>query len=55
MWGPFKELVRVVNDAILKKEPNAYYNLEAELKKHKPDFLSLLKNPVRQSVVTVDS
>ena len=46
MWGPFKELVGVVNAAILKKEPNAYYSLEAELKKHKPDFISLLKNPV---------
>lgn len=47
IWAPFKELVRVVNDAILRKEPTAYYKLESELKKHKPDFLSLLKNPVR--------
>lgn len=46
VWAPFKELGRVVNAAILKKDPNAYYNLETELKKHKPDFLSLLKNPV---------
>lgn len=47
IWAPFKEVVRVVNDAILRKEPNAYYKLESELKKHKPDFLSLLQNPVR--------
>lgn len=46
MWAPFKEVVRVVNDAILRKEPSAFYKLESELKKHKPDFLSLLKNPV---------
>jgi hypothetical protein len=46
VWAPFKELVRVVNDAILRKEPSAYFKLESELKKHKPDFLSLLKNPV---------
>ena len=46
IWAPFKEVVRVVNDAILRKEPSAYYKLEAELKKHKPDFISLLKNPV---------
>ena len=46
IWAPFKEVVRVVNDAILRKEPSAYYKLETELKKHKPDFISLLKNPV---------
>ena len=46
IWAPFKEVVRVVNDAILRKEPSAYYKLEAELKRHKPDFISLLKNPV---------
>jgi len=46
MWAPFKELVGVINAAVLNKDPNAYYSLEAELKKHKPDFISLLKNPV---------
>lgn len=51
MWGPFKELVRVVNAAILSKDPNAYYSLEAELKKHKPDFISLLKNPVSSGLL----
>lgn len=52
MWAPFKELVKVINAAILKKEPNAYYSLEAELKKHKPDFISLLKNPVSMSLMS---
>ena len=46
MWTPFMELVGVINAAILKKEPNAYYSLKEQLKKHKPDFMSLLKNPV---------
>lgn len=52
MWAPFKELVKVINAAILKKEPNAYYSLEAELKKHKPDFISLLRNPVSMSLMS---
>ena len=50
LWAPFKELVRVVNAAILRKEPDAYYSLEAELKKRKPDFFSLLKNPVSEII-----
>ena len=47
IWAPFKELASVVNQAILKKQPEAFYSLEAILKKHKTDFISLLKNPVR--------
>ena len=46
IWAPFKELASVVNEAILQKQPDAFYRLEAILKKHKPDFISLLKNPV---------
>ena len=53
MWTPFKELSRVINAVILKKEPNAYYRLEVELKKHKPDFTSLLKNPVSAPPLTL--
>ena len=47
IWAPYKELASVVNQAILKKQPDAFYSLEAILKKHKTDFISLLKNPVR--------
>lgn len=46
VWAPYKELASTVNAAILGKEPDAYYALEAMLKKHKPDFISLLNNPV---------
>ena len=53
MWTPFMELVGVINAAILKKEPNAYYSLKEQLKKHKPDFMSLLKNPVSSMCVCV--
>ena len=48
IWAPYKELASVVNHAILKKQPDAFYSLEAILKKHKTDFISLLKNPVRE-------
>lgn len=48
VWAPFKELAFVVNTAIAQRQSDAFYSLEAILKKHKPDFLSLLRNPVRQ-------
>lgn len=51
VWAPFKELSTVVNDAIAQKQPEAYYKLNDVLKKHKPDFISLLKNPVRALIV----
>ena len=46
IWAPFKELATTVNMAIAMKQPQAYYRLESMLKKYKPDFYSLLKNPV---------
>ena len=46
LWVPFKELASVVNAAVLMKQPDVHYKLEATLKKHKPDFISLLQNPV---------
>ena len=55
IWAPFKELASVVNAAILKKQPDAFYSLEAILKKHKPDFISLLKNPVRPCTASYKS
>ena len=46
IWAPYKELASVINQAISKKQADAFYSLEAILKKHKTDFISLLKNPV---------
>ena len=46
MWTPFKELHHTVESAVLRKQPDAMQDLEKILKKHKPDFLSLLQNPV---------
>ncbi len=46
MWTPFKELHHTVEAAVLRKQPDAIQDLEKILKKHKPDFLSLLQNPV---------
>ena len=46
LWSPFKELYITVNAALSNKLPDAYYELENVLRKHKPDFISLLQNPV---------
>lgn len=46
LWGPFKELEQTVQAAIHRKLPDAIHDLEIALKKHKPDFIALLKNPV---------
>ena len=46
LWGPYKELERTVEAAIRKKQLDAVHDLEVALKRHKPDFISLLKNPV---------
>jgi nuclear pore complex protein Nup205 len=35
-----------VDAAIRKKQLDAVHDLEVALKRHKPDFISLLKNPV---------
>lgn len=47
-WVPFKELSHVVRWAISCPEPGAHFALEDMLKKHRPDFISLLQNPVRE-------
>ncbi len=48
VWGPYKELASTVNAALLGGQDNIsdYYRLQAELQKYKPDFISLLQNPV---------
>lgn len=51
VWAPFKELSTTVNMAVGQKQPNTYYALENMLKKHKPDMISLLKNPVTSRVI----
>lgn len=34
--------------SLFKKRPEVYHELEAALKKFKPDLISLLKNPVSE-------
>lgn len=53
VWAPFKELSTVVHSAIALKQSQSYYQLEGILKKHKPDFISLLKNPVGFTVLII--
>jgi nuclear pore complex protein Nup205 len=48
LWSVYKEISNTVDAAIYKQEPEAVHDLEAVLRRHKPDFLSLLKNPVRK-------
>lgn len=42
-----KELWETVDGALLRKQPESVHLLDLQLKKHKPHFLSLFKNPVR--------
>ncbi|PIK50510.1 putative nuclear pore complex protein [Apostichopus japonicus] len=49
LWGPFKELFYVVDSAVSKKNPDAFNDLEAALRRHKPDFVSLLQNPAKNA------
>ena len=46
IWRPYKELQAIVERSLYKKRPEVYHDLEVALKKFKPDFISLLKNPV---------
>lgn len=47
LWGPLKELWETVDGAVLRRQPESVHLLDLQLKKHKPHFLSLYKNPVR--------
>ncbi|XP_064417895.1 nuclear pore complex protein Nup205 isoform X2 [Latimeria chalumnae] len=47
LWGPYKDLWHTVENAIWKRQPEAAYHLDLVLKKHKPDFISLFKNPAK--------
>lgn len=48
-WTPLKDLASVVEAAILRNQPGILNDLENTLKKHKPTFIGLLKNPPRSS------
>ncbi|OWF55575.1 nuclear pore complex protein Nup205-like [Mizuhopecten yessoensis] len=50
LWGPFKELERIINAAVYRKNPDAVLDLEVGLKQHKPHFISLLKNPPKNTL-----
>jgi hypothetical protein len=52
VWGPFKELLNVVEAAVVRKQPDAVHDLEQELRKHKADFISLLLTPVYAHIQT---
>ncbi|KAK3769775.1 hypothetical protein RRG08_046880 [Elysia crispata] len=47
IWAPFRELHDVVEMAVTRPVPGAVHDLEVALRKHKPDFISLLKRPAK--------
>ncbi|XP_072164969.1 nuclear pore complex protein Nup205-like [Diadema setosum] len=49
LWGPYKELYHTISLVVSKRCPDPYQELEAVLRKHKPDLVSLLKNPAKNA------
>uniref|UniRef100_T1JB70 Partial AB-hydrolase lipase domain-containing protein n=1 Tax=Strigamia maritima TaxID=126957 RepID=T1JB70_STRMM len=49
VWLPYKELFNVVYTAVFKKDIDILPEFEAILRKHKPDFVALLKNPAKNA------
>uniref|UniRef100_A0A7N6B7J1 Nucleoporin 205 n=1 Tax=Anabas testudineus TaxID=64144 RepID=A0A7N6B7J1_ANATE len=49
LWGPLKELWETVDGAVLRRQSESIHLLDLQLKKHKPHFLSLFKNPPRSA------
>ncbi|XP_056137198.1 nuclear pore complex protein Nup205 [Lampris incognitus] len=49
LWGPLKELWETVDGAVWKRQRESVYLLDLQLKKHKPHFLSLFKNPPKSA------
>lgn len=47
LWGPYKGVCQTVVDAVWKRKSEAPHLLNLVLKKHKPDFISLFKNPAK--------
>ena len=50
-WTPFKELLHVVSLAVIERQPSAYYDLDAQLTKNKPNLISLLQHAVSYLLV----
>lgn len=46
MWTPYKELVTIVNQYVGRPTTGSYAPFEAALRRHRQNFLSLMKNPV---------
>uniref|UniRef100_A0A8B9L3G9 Nucleoporin 205 n=1 Tax=Astyanax mexicanus TaxID=7994 RepID=A0A8B9L3G9_ASTMX len=49
LWGPLKELWETVEGSIWRKQPESVHLLDLQLKKNKPYFLSLFKNPPKSA------
>uniref|UniRef100_A0A3P8UYZ2 Nucleoporin 205 n=1 Tax=Cynoglossus semilaevis TaxID=244447 RepID=A0A3P8UYZ2_CYNSE len=49
LWRPLKELWETVDGALLKRQSESVHLLDLQLKKHKPHFLSLFKNPPKSA------
>ncbi|XP_051886493.1 nuclear pore complex protein Nup205 [Pristis pectinata] len=47
LWGPYKDIWQTVESVIWRHQPEAVHLLDLTLKKHKPDFISLFKNPAK--------
>uniref|UniRef100_A0A0N8ESW6 Nuclear pore complex protein Nup205 n=1 Tax=Heterocephalus glaber TaxID=10181 RepID=A0A0N8ESW6_HETGA len=45
LWGPYKDIWQTVGNALWRRQPEAVHLLDMILKKHRPDFISLFKNP----------
>ncbi|XP_005405531.1 PREDICTED: nuclear pore complex protein Nup205 isoform X1 [Chinchilla lanigera] len=45
LWGPYKDIWQTVGNALWRRQPEAIHLLDMILKKHRPDFISLFKNP----------
>jgi hypothetical protein len=48
MWTPFKELQTIVEAVVSRPVQGVLKQVEGILRKHKQNFIALLKNPVRQ-------
>ena len=48
-WTPLKDLAAIVEAAVLRNQPGILNDLESTLKKYRPTFIGLLKNPPRSS------
>jgi hypothetical protein len=47
MWTPFKELQTIVEAVVSRPVQGVLKQVEGVLRKHKQNFITLLKNPVR--------